>query len=397
MPHPPPIDESAARACAGPAAARQAAPARSVVLVVDDEARNRSLLRAYLSGSYTVVEADTGRAALAVLAQRTCDLVLLDVMMPEQDGFETCKQIKALVRDGSFLPVLLVTALGDQDDRNTGLEAGADDFLSKPLDRRELLLRVRSFLRLRDQEQLIRAQVEELRRLQALKDDLVSLLVHDLRNPLAGLISSLELAADAPSGPVQAEDLARAVKSAAGLREVLDETLQVRLLEDNAIVAHRATVDLAELAGAAVATLESTARRRRVKVTTSLEGDGTAALDGKLVRRSVENLVSNALKYTPSGTDVMVAVRNTGGVVDIEVGDRGAGVPDDLKRTMFEKFGSLEAKRGAARRGIGLGLYLVKLVAGAHGGEVFVEDRPGGGALFRLRLGGVPAVERVAS
>ena len=358
---------------------------KSVILVVDDEARNRSLLRAYLGAAYTVLEAETGRAALALLEREHCDLVLLDVMMPEQDGFETCRRMKAMPRE-AFLPVILVTALGEQDDRNTGLEAGADDFLSKPLDRRELLLRVRSFLRLRDQEKVIRDQVQELRRLQSMKDDLVSLLVHDLRNPLAGMISSIELASDTPSGKDQADDLARALKGANGLREVLDETLQVRLLEENAIVARRMKVDLAQLVGTAVATLSSTARRRRVEVTCAFEGEPVAAVDDKLLRRSIENLLSNALKYTPAGTDVSIVARNNLGWIEIEVGDRGTGVPDDLKRTMFEKFGSLEAQRGAARRGIGLGLYLVKLVAGAHGGDVTVLDRAGGGALFRLRL-----------
>ena len=358
---------------------------KSVILVVDDESRNRSLLRAYLAPSYTVLEAADGRAALEILEREHCDLVLLDVMMPEQDGFEICRLVKAMPRE-AFLPVILVTALGEQDDRNTGLEAGADDFLSKPLDRRELLLRVRSFLRLRDQEKVIRDQVQELRRLQSLKDDLVSLLVHDLRNPLAGLISSIELAADSPSGQVQSDDLARAMKSANGLREVLDETLQVRLLEENAIVARRIKVDLGLLVKTAVSTLESTARRRRIQVSCSFEGDSTAAVDDKLLRRSVENLLSNALKYTPAGTDVSIAARNHQGWIEIDVGDRGTGVPDDLKRTMFEKFGSIEARRGAARRGVGLGLYLVKLVASAHGGDVTVLDRPGGGALFRIRL-----------
>jgi len=112
-----------------------------------------------------------------------------------------------------------------------------------------------------------------------------------------------------------------------------------------------------------------------------------AALDENLLRRSLENLVSNALKYTPSGGDVTVAVRRSDESVQIEVADRGPGIPDDLKHSMFEKFGSVEAKRGGHRKGIGLGLYLVKLVAQGHGGAVSVEDRPGGGSVFRLTLG----------
>ena len=364
---------------------------KNIVLIVDDEARNRSLLRAWLAGAYQVVEAQTGLEAMQIVETQEIDLVLLDVMMPEQDGFETCRLIKAAPRE-AFLPVLLVTALGEQDDRNTGLEAGADDFLHKPLDRRELLLRVRSFLRLREQEKLIRAHVHELRRLQSLKDDLVSLLVHDLRNPLAGVLSSIELALDAPNPAEQREDLSRALRGANGLREVLDETLQVRLLEENAIVARRVDVDLLALLEGAIATLAGTARRRRVTVTCTTEGDARATLDDKLVRRSVENLLSNALKYTPADTEVTVAARNHLGWIEIEVSDRGPGIPAEQKGRMFEKFGSVEAQRGSARRGIGLGLYLVNLVAAAHEGDVSVHDRAGGGSTFRLRL--APDVRR---
>jgi signal transduction histidine kinase len=357
---------------------------RPPVLVVDDEALNRSLIRASLAGFCDVIEAVSGPAALEILKQRPVELVLLDVMMPGMNGYDVCKAIKEQASE--FLPVILVTALGEQGDRNRGLEAGADDFLTKPVDRRELTLRTRAFLRLREQDKVIRRQLGELQRLQAAKDDLVALLVHDLRSPLAGVIAHLQLLAEDVTGRA-AGDVQQAMRAAETALQRLEETLQVRLIEEGQLTVRREQVTLDALVRDSLSPLESIARRRNVQLSRTVEGAPLAPLDASLVRRSLENLVSNALKYTPGGGDVLVSLRAEDGKVAIEVSDRGPGIPDDQKSSMFEKFGSVEAKQGGKRKGIGLGLYLVKLVAEGHGGAVSVEDRPGGGSVFRLVLG----------
>jgi len=357
---------------------------RPAVLVVDDEPLNRALVRATLGATWEIVEASSGPEALEKIAQRPMDLVLLDVMMPNMNGYEVCKRIKESQRE--YVPVLLVTALGEQEDRNRGLEAGADDFLTKPVDRRELLLRTRAFLRLREQDKTIRTQLEEVRRLQAAKDDLVALLVHDLRSPLAGIIAHLQLLQEDLEGQ-QAADVQQALRAADTALSRLEETLQVRLLEEGRLSVRRKPVRLSAVVGETLAAMESVARRKGVRLEREGGEGPAAALDEGLVRRSLENLVGNALKYTPAGGDVTVSVRGEEGAVVIEVADRGPGIPGDLKQGMFEKFGSVEAKRGQSRKGFGLGLYLVKLVAEGHGGAASVADRPGGGSVFRLTLG----------
>jgi signal transduction histidine kinase len=168
----------------------------------------------------------------------------------------------------------------------------------------------------------------------------------------------------------------------------LEETLQVRLLEEGRLPVRREPVTLPVIVSETFASIEAMARRKGVSLARTVEGEPVASLDGKLVRRSMENLLSNALKYTPSGGDVRLSVRAGPAEVEIEVADRGPGIPDDLKSSLFEKFGSVEAKRGGTRKGFGLGLYLVKLVAQGHGGAVSVADRPGGGSVFRMTLGG---------
>jgi two-component system sensor histidine kinase/response regulator len=365
-------------------ASREECASRPTILLVDDDRRNRTLLRDYLESRYRVLEAENGRGGLEVLEREPVDLVLLDVMMPELSGFDTCRLIRERGGEG-FLPVLLLTALNEQDDRNAGLSAGADDFLTKPVDRRELLLRVQAFLKMRQQDAMIRRQLADLKHLQALKDDLVSLLVHDVRNPLMGVQGFLELLQRklAKTGqPDVTLFLERATESSQRLREILEDMLNVRLLEAGELHLVRERLSLGVLAADAVATLEGAAKSQKVGLSLTVADEVFVRADRKLSRRCLENLLANAVKYSRSGDIIEVTVRRVERGGSVEIADRGPGIPDALKTEVFEKFGSVEAKRDTARRGYGLGLYLVRLVLQAHEGSVSVIDRPGGGSIF---------------
>jgi signal transduction histidine kinase len=382
---------------------------RPTILVVDDEPANRALVRAFLGSRYELCEAADGAQALDVLSTTPVDLVLLDVMMPHLSGIEVCRRIK---NDGGpgggqgpadlpYLPVILLTALGAQEDRNHGLEAGADDFLTKPVDRHELLLRVQTFVKLRRQDEhirgqlaelaqrdnLIRNQLEELRALDALKDDLVSLMVHDLRNPLTGIVGFLDTMQTKADEPELREDAQMALQASARMQEVLGDILHVRMLESGTVQIHRELVEADAMVRDAISTIWLAARARHVEITQVTDPlDSYVPADRKLVQRAIENLLTNALKYSPSGAVVQAVVRRIEDDVEIEIADRGAGIPDHLKAQLFQKFGSVEASQGQSRRGIGLGLYLVRLVANAHGGRAVVRNREGGGTSFSLLL-----------
>jgi two-component system sensor histidine kinase/response regulator len=360
----------------------------ATILVVDDEPVNRAVLRANLSGKHKILEAVDGPQALEVLANESVDMVLLDVMMPGISGIDACKQIKAKY-SSPFLPVILVTALSDRLDRIAGLEAGADDFLSKPVDRNELRLRIAAFLRIRRQDALIRTQLHDLQHLQRAKEDLISLILHDVRSPLAGQVALLGLVTEelrARDETALCDDLDQAMRSTQQVIDSLEEVLRVRLLEEGALPLKRTKIQLSSLVEDAARTLSGVARAQRSPLRVIIAGDRMVHVDGKLVRRAIENLLSNALRYSPRGAEVVVAVRASDEALEVEVTDCGTGVPDLLKRKLFSKFGSVEAALGSARRGIGLGLYLVRLVVEGHGGAVSIDDRPGGGASFRFWL-----------
>ena len=361
---------------------------RHTVLVVDDDEYSRDIIRRTLHAEHHVLLAETGARALEILDANPVDLVLLDVMLPETPGFEICRQVKTRTRD-AYLPILLLSALDEQSDRNAGLAAGADDYLTKPFDRNELRLRVNMFLGLRDRENTHRSEIDATRRVQHLKDDLVALIAHDLRNPLMGIQGNLELLQNLTAAPEFGSMTARvkkAIASTGELRAILDGLLDVKLLEEQRLPVHAEPASVRALLEHAIAALEGAAAAKSVTIELQVDGPPEAALDRRLMLRALENLLSNAIRHTASGSCITVSGSNGPGGLSLAVADRGEGVLGDLKRELFQKFGGSSAAAGGARRGYGLGLYLVRLVAEAHGGNAQVADREGGGAVFTITL-----------
>jgi two-component system, sensor histidine kinase and response regulator len=364
---------------------------RAAVLVVDDDRDDRLLLRGLLGASYRVLEAESGPRALEIVASEPVDLVLLDVKMPGMSGFEACREIKRAAGDGPFLPVLMVTVLGAQPDRIAGLAAGADDFLAKSIDRDELALRVAAFVRLRRQDQLIRQQLEELRHLSELKDNLISLIVHDVRNPLAGLLAMLSIIRGEAQDAAILEDVDAAMLAAQRIRDTLEDVHQTRRIEDGTLAPWLEARSIEAIVGDAVRAAEGAARERGITLRVSADGEPVHRVDATLLRRAIDNLLGNAIRYSRDAGDVDVTLRGGAGGVELEVADRGPGVPSAFRSALFQKYGAVEARRSETRRGYGLGLYLVKLVADRHGGTVSVLDREGGGAVFRVAIPAAPA------
>lgn len=364
------------------------AMARGLILVVDDQENNRQLLRDMLDlDGHEVIEAADGPTALALALGRDPDAILLDVSMPGMDGLEVCRRLRTEPAT-TATPVLLITAMGEREDRLRGMAAGANDYLVKPIDRIEVSLRVRNAVRLRVMHRTVQRQLAELQRLERLRDDLVSMVAHDLRSPLTGLRGLLELlqesSRDRPPSPV-ADLLPDAVRSVDEINGMIGDMLDVSRLEDAALPLEARATDLHALAVEAVARLGPRPAFHQVSVTVA--GESTpVSCDVTLIRRVIINLLANAVRFSPSNGSVLVRVGPADGGGMLRVRDEGPGIPAAERERIFEKFTQLAGARAAPSRSSGLGLTFCRMVIDAHGGRIGVTSAESGGSEFWFLL-----------
>jgi signal transduction histidine kinase len=372
-------------------------PSKPDILVVDDDPRNRRLLEEYLiAAGYDVRVALDGRTALAAASERPPDLVLLDVMMPDLSGLEVCRQLKNDPRT-RLCQVVLVTALDGAPHRVQGLDTGADDYISKPVRREEFMAKVRSMLRsrrllaeLEQARETLALRNAKLEELEGLKETLTQTLVHDLKNPLAAVLGNLELMERKADESIL--HLVRRSKAAAWrMHQMILNLLDVGQLEEGKLLLHPETVDAGSLARKACQEMEGGAGQRGVQLEIVAD-DAPAVLKGDVavLRRVLDNLLSNAIEHSPQGGIVRVAVTLCDEGIEIAVSDQGPGVPPEFRERIFEKFQRLEHRKSVPGANRGLGLTFCRLAVEAHGGTIWVDDAPSGGALFRAVL---PATE----
>ena len=239
--------------------------------------------------------------------------MLLDVLMPGMDGYETCRRIRALP-EGGDVPVLFLTALGDSETHKAALESGADDFLTKPLNRTELLIRVRSLLRikrlsdeLRANVQVIRTQRDALLAAQRQKDELTALIVHDLKNPLSSILSNVQYVQSRAALPVdERESLEDVLRASQSMVRLVMNLLDVSRSDDGALIPHVSAFELPELLGEICSEMGRRIEDKGQRLELSLApGVGLLRGDRDLVRRIVENLIDNAYKYGPETGDYL--------------------------------------------------------------------------------------------
>lgn len=357
------------------------------ILVIDDEPASFAVIKALLHrDDYNLVYVENGKDALQQLEVINPDLILLDVMMPEMDGIEVCRAIKSNPA-WQMIPVISVTALNTKEDLARSIAAGADDFVTKPVNGVELRARVRSMLRIKQQYDALKATLQ-------LREDMSNMVVHDLRNPITIILLNAQLLLlDELQG--KALERTRLIEtSARTLDSLINDLLLIAKMEAGKLLLNPTEVDLNALATAVLFDFQAIAQSKRLCLVGEIP-EATAQLwaDANLLHRLMDNLLSNAIKFSPARSQITLRIEYPSLATSapatpvharIQVVDEGPGVREDLRQQIFQKYEIGEPITGVTQ--IGLGLTFCKIVAEAHGGRIFVEDNLPRGSIFTVEI-----------
>ncbi|MGK7901273.1 MAG: response regulator [Hormoscilla sp.] len=350
------------------------------ILVIDDEIDNFDVIETLLyKEGYQLHYAPSAEKAIGQLAIFQPDVILLDVMMPDMDGIEACRRIKA-DQEWQAVPIIMVTALTAKEDLAKCLDAGADDFISKPVNGLELRARVNSMLRIKQQH-------DSLEELLKLREDMVKMIVHDLRNPLGTIFLAIDMIRLLKLSPEKIKKTIEEIAlNAAHLQSLIDSMLLMAKLESGKMAIDPTEIDLEDICKSTVADFQAIAGEKQLEIISDLpEPGGRVKLDPAIFRRVLDNLLSNAIKFSPSNSQIFLGASylETGGA-KIQVRDSGPGVSEELREKIFQQYEIGNIIKGVKQTG--LGLAFCKMAIEAHGGQITVADNQPQGAIFTILL-----------
>lgn len=355
------------------------------VLVVDDDQATCALLTQVFSSTCDVLVARNGLEALRVLGEQPVDVVLLDISMPGMSGLEV---LEAIRRDETLveLPVILISARTSQKDVIEGLQRGANDYISKPIDLAVARARVNTQLKLKRLSDAYQATILDLQSTQQLQANFVQIVSHDLKGPLTNLRMAHHLLRDlVRDNPTAESVLESAEMSVIDMNTLIRTFLDVAVTQNGQLEIRPDCVNIIDHLRRVVDQQNLSAQRKQMTLVLE-EGDYAVVADGRLFGQIMSNLIGNAIKYSPPGSEVRVWAEPAGERVRICVSDQGPGIPEAERGRLFRMFGKLSARPTGGESSTGLGLWIVKTLTEAQNGEVSVECPPEGGSIFSIEL-----------
>jgi len=355
------------------------------VLVVDDDLLVRKLVSKILQrGGLACDTAQSGTEALALLPQSSPDLILCDIMMPGMNGIEFCKRLRES-DPYADLPLIFFTGLSDMQTLSKGFAAGGNDYVVKPIRQVEVLSRARHHIAEYRRKQKAKQKISTLNQQ---KTKFLGVASHDLRNPLVsirGISQYLETEKFGPLNDGQRELVGTIIQASEAMLTLVEDLLDVSKIEGGHMKLERKIESLEELASAAITLHSASAERKSIALRKEVaEANNDVFADRRLVARVLDNLVTNAIKFSPPNTCVTLSVHGDSESVMLRVDDEGPGIPPDEFSKLFKEFSRTSNQPTGGESSNGIGLFVSKRIMESHGGSIAVENRPDKGARFTI-------------
>ncbi|MBU8892146.1 MAG: hybrid sensor histidine kinase/response regulator [Bacteroidales bacterium] len=356
------------------------------ILVVDDSQDNLKTISSYLKESelsLTILKAPNGKIACMLAEKKLPDLIIMDWEMPEMDGIETLKYLKSLDHTKD-IPVIMCTGkMTTSEHLKTALEAGAVDYIRKPIDKTELSARVYSMLKLSE-------SYKEIKLLNATKDKFFSIIAHDLKSPFSALLGFSELLLEnhAIYNDAEREEYIKYINDGSiKTYKLLENLLTWAQSQTGRIKFTPEKINITALINEIILLLKETAGNKEIKLILNTENNLLVNADKNMIETVIRNLVSNAIKFTPKGGDITIKSRtitdeNNQRLAEISVNDRGVGISPEIQYKLFKITENVSTKGTEKEPGTGLGLILCKGFVEKHGGRIWVESEVGKGSIF---------------
>lgn len=356
------------------------------ILAVDDEPHNLQLLQRIFRDTDLVCVA-SGKAALALLEQDNFDVVMLDIMMPVMNGYEVLEHIRQTPHL-AYLPVILVSALNQDEDIARGLQLGANDYVGKPYDIDVVSARVRTQIELKKLMDEREHMIQELKAANEIQTQFVRIASHDLKNPL----NNLNLMHSILRQNVREEDrvlFELADQSILTMLDLIEQFLDSIVLNNNRMEINIQPTNLDKLVLETIASYSAAAEQKDIAIELASDA-GMVLADERRLAQVMSNLVSNAIKYSPPGSVIKVDAEVANTEFIVKVIDKGPGIPEDERDKLFQAFGKLSPRPTAGESSTGLGLWIVKQLIELQNGQIGVDCPPEGGSIFWFTI---PSVE----
>lgn len=365
-------------------------PSEYKILIVDDVMSNVLLLKVLLTNEkFAIATASNGRQALEQVEKENPDLVLLDVMMPDMSGFEVAQHLKSNPNTAD-IPIIFLTALNSTADIVKGFQVGANDFISKPFNKEELIIRVTHQISLVAAKRLILSKTEELQRTIAGRDKLYSVIAHDLRSPMGSIKMVLNmLILNLPSEKIGAEMyelLTMANQTTEDVFSLLDNLLKWTKSQIGKLNVVYQDVDLVEVTDGVIEIFSMVASLKKIRIHEMKPEKMMVNADIDMLKTVVRDLLSNAIKFSKENSEVLVKMEEVDGMAVVSVQDYGCGISEEGQKkllhtdTHFSTFGTNNEE------GSGLGLLLCKDFVVKNGGKLWFTSKEGEGSIFSFSI-----------